>query len=448
MFRRILVANRGEIALRVLRACRELHCETVCVFSEEDRGADYLELADRALCIGSSAPLESYLKSDRIIAAAEITGTDAIHPGYGFLAENAQFAEKVRASKIEFIGPSAEAMRLLGDKNTARAIAKKAKVPVVPGTEGLLDDEADVEKLAQTIGFPVILKASSGGGGRGMRIVQSPGGVAQAIKQARQEAKAAFNNEGVYLEKFIHNPRHVEVQLLADQQGHVVHIGERDCSTQRRYQKLIEESPSPAIESKTRRDLCAAAVKLAKVAGYSSAGTVEFIVDEKGRFYFIEVNARIQVEHPVSEMVSGIDLIKAQILAAAGEPLGFAQKQVKLGGHAIECRINAEDPSEDFRPCAGPITKMRLPGGFGVRVDTHLHEGSRVSPYYDSLIAKVIVHQPTRPEAIACMQRCLKELTIEPIKTTIPFLRRVLMHPDFVEGKVDTGFVERTFKER
>ncbi|MHC5108805.1 MAG: acetyl-CoA carboxylase biotin carboxylase subunit [Planctomycetota bacterium] len=446
MFRRILIANRGEIALRVLRACRELDCEAVCVFSEEDRGAPYLQLADRAICIGGSAPRESYLKSDRIIAAAEITGADAIHPGYGFLAENAQFAEKTRASKIEFIGPSAEAMRLLGDKNTARAIAKRARVPVVPGTDGLLEPEFNAKELIENIGFPMMIKASAGGGGRGMRIVRNEDELPNAVKQARQESQSAFNSSDLYVEKFIENPRHVEVQIIADSQGHVVHLGERDCTTQRRHQKLIEESPSPAIDPRTRRDLCAAAAKLAKVAGYSNAGTVEFLVDEKGKFYFIEVNARIQVEHPVSEMVTGIDLIKAQILVASGESLEFTQKAVKHTGHSIECRINAEDPAADFRPSAGPVTRFRPPGGFGVRLDTYIHEGGRVSPFYDSLVAKVIVHQPTRIEAIRCMQRCLKEFKIGPIKTTIPFLRRVLAHPDFLEAKIDTGFLERSFK--
>jgi acetyl-CoA carboxylase biotin carboxylase subunit len=445
MFRRILIANRGEIALRIMRACHELGVETVCVFSEADRGAGFLELADRAVCIGGAAPRESYLKSDRIIAAAEVTGADAIHPGYGFLAENAAFAEKCRACNIEFIGPGADAMRRLGDKAAARALAKKAKVPVVPGSNGTLEDEAETVQVAERIGFPVMLKAAAGGGGRGMRIVREKGALATAIRQAAQEAEGAFGSGALYIEKYLERPRHVEVQIMADHHGGVIHLGERDCTLQRRHQKLLEESPSPSIDSRTRKDLCTAAVKLARTAGYTSAGTVEFLVDAKGRFYFIEVNARIQVEHPVTEMTTGIDLIKTQIKVAAGDPLEFNQRSVRWTGHAIECRVNAEDPDANFRPCAGLIEKFRPPGGFGVRVETYGHENCRVSPYYDSLLAKVIVRQPTRPEAIRCMQRCLQEFVIEPIKTTLPFLRKILSHADFEGGKIDTGFVERTF---
>ncbi|MCH9001898.1 MAG: acetyl-CoA carboxylase biotin carboxylase subunit [Planctomycetes bacterium] len=443
MFRRVLIANRGEIALRIIRACHELDVEAVCVFSEEDRGAFYLTLADRAICIGGPEPRESYLKSDRIIAAAEVAGADAIHPGYGFLAENAPFAEKCRASNLEFIGPSAEAMRLLGDKATARSIAKKAKVPTIPGTDGILEADADVRKIAETIGYPVMIKASAGGGGRGMRIVRSADELENALKQAGQEAQSAFGNADLYIEKFIERPRHVEVQILADHTGNIVQLGERDCSVQRRYQKLIEESPSPGIEPRTRRDICAAAVRLAKAANYTNAGTVEFLVDQKGKHYFIEVNTRIQVEHPVTEMTTGIDLIKSQIRIASGEPLGFNQRAVKPQGHSIECRINAEDPEHDFRPCPGVIAKFRPPGGPGVRVDTFAHDGCRISPHYDSLIAKLIVFQPTREEAIQTMSRCLREFVIEPIKTTIPFHRRTIAHPEFAEGKIDTGFIER-----
>ncbi len=445
MFRRILIANRGEIALRIIRACRELNVESVCVFSEEDRGGEYLQLADRAICIGSAAPRDSYLKSDRIIAAAEVSGADAIHPGYGFLAENAAFAEKCRASNLEFIGPSADSMRTLGDKASARIAAKKAKVPVVPGSDGVIEDDNETLGIAESVGFPIIIKASAGGGGRGMRVVYDKTDLIAQLKQARQEAGGAFNNSAVYIERFIERPRHVEVQILGDHHGNVIHLGERDCTLQRRHQKLVEESPSPGITPRVRADLCAAAVKLAKASNYSNAGTVEFLVDNKGRFYFIEVNTRIQVEHPVSEMVSGIDLIKAQIRVAAGEPLGLAQKQIVFHGHAIECRINAEDPDERFRPCAGAIKKYRPPGGHGVRVDTFAHEGIRISPKYDSLVAKLIVHQPTRMDAIRCMQRALREFTIEPLKTTIPFLRRVMEHPDWLSGEIDTGFVERTF---
>lgn len=443
MFRRILIANRGEIALRIIRACRELDIETVCVFSEEDRGADYLRLADRTICIGAAAPKESYLKSDRIIAAAEVCGADAIHPGYGFLAENAAFADKCRACNIEFIGPSGEAMRMLGDKASGRAVAKKARVPTVPGSDGILDDDGELLLLANKVGFPLMIKAVAGGGGRGMRIVNDKTHLSSAIKQAQQEAHGAFNRSDVYIEKYIDRPRHVEVQIIGDQHGTIVHLGERDCTIQRRYQKLIEESPSPGIDSRTRRDLCTAAIRLAKAAGYYSAGTVEFLVDGKGKFYFIEVNTRIQVEHPVSEMTTGIDLIKTQVRVAAGEPLGFNQKSIKPQGHAIECRINAEDPAENFRPCAGLIEKFRPPAGLGVRIETFVHDGARISRYYDSLLAKVIVHQPTRPEAISCMKRCLAEFLIEPLKTTIPFLQTVMDHPDFAAGTIDTGFVER-----
>ncbi len=445
MFRRVLIANRGEIALRIIRACHELGIEVVCVFSEDDRGAFYLTHAEQAICIGAPAPRDSYLKSDRIIAAAEVAHADAIHPGYGFLAEDAQFAEKCRACNIEFIGPSGESMRRLGDKASAREMAKKVKVSIIPGSNGILEDDGQVLRLAERIGFPVIIKASAGGGGRGMRIVHSKADLLPNIRQAQQEAHGAFKRSDVYIEKYLDRPRHVEVQIIGDQHGNIVHLGERDCSLQRRYQKLVEESPSPAIETRMRRDMCSAAVKLAKAVGYFSAGTVEFLVEPKGRFYFIEVNTRIQVEHPVTEMTTDIDLIKAQLRVAAGEPLGFTQKTVSPRGHAIECRINAEDPDENFRPCAGVIEMFRPPGGHGVRVDTYAHDGGRVSRHYDSLLAKVIVHQPTREEAIRCMQRCLAEFVIEPIKTTVPFLRKVLAHPDFISGTIDTGFVERVF---
>jgi len=445
MFRRILIANRGEIALRIIRACRELNVESICVFSEEDRGAEYLKQADQAICIGGPAPRESYLKSDRIIAAAEVARADAIHPGYGFLAENAAFAEKCRACNLEFIGPNVESMRLLGDKASARNAAKKAKVQTVPGSDGVLEDDNETIRVAERIGFPVMIKASAGGGGRGMRMVHDKTDLLAAIKQARMEANGAFNNGDLYIERFIDRPRHVEVQVIADRHGSVLHLGERDCTLQRRHQKLVEESPSPAIDARTRSDLCAAAVKLAKSAGYDSAGTVEFLVDGKGRFYFIEVNTRIQVEHPVTEAVTGIDLIQSQIRGAAGERLDFAQKNVHFSGHAIECRINAEDPDERFRPCAGVITRFRPPGGPGVRVDSFAHDGARLSPKYDSLLAKVIVHQPTRPQAIRSMQRCLREFEIEPIKTTLPILRKIMEHPNWAASTIDTGFVERTF---
>ena len=444
MFKRILIANRGEIALRVIRACHELNVEAVAVFSTEDKDAAYLQIADRAICIGQAAARDSYLRSDRIIAAAEVADADAIHPGYGFLAENPQFAEKCRECNIEFIGPSAEAMRLLGDKAAARELAKKSKIPIIPGSEGIIESDEEAETIAEEIGFPVMIKASAGGGGRGMRVAYDKPGLLISIKQAKQEASAAFGSDAVYIEKLIEQPKHVEVQVLADKHGAAVHLFERDCTIQRRHQKLIEESPSPAIDARTRKELCHAAVKLAKLAKYSAAGTVEFLIDAKGKFFFIEVNARIQVEHPVTEMLTGIDLIKAQIQVAAGEPLAFNQRSVKERGHVIECRINAEDPYNNFRPHAGVIKKFRPPGGFGVRLDTHVYEGYRISPHYDSLIGKLLVHQPTRAEAIRCMQRCLSEFVIEPNKTTIPFHLRILEHSRFQAGEIDTGFVERT----
>ncbi len=444
MFRRILVANRGEIALRIIRACRELGVETVCVFSEEDRGARYLDFADRAVCIGPAIPAESYLKSDRIIAAAEVTNADAIHPGYGFLAENADFADKCRSSNIEFIGPSAEAMRLLGDKASARTLAAKCRVPTIPGTDRLgEEDDAEAVQQAVKIGFPLMVKASAGGGGRGMRIVRAADELPTALATARQEAMAAFKDPTVYLEKFIEQPRHVEVQILGDQLGNVIHLYERDCTVQRRYQKLIEETPSPGIDARTREALCKAAVRLAQAAKYFNACTVEFLVDARGRFYFIETNTRVQVEHPITEMITGVDIIKAQLKIATGQPLEYAQRDIRPRGAAIECRINAEDPDAGFRPCAGVINTFQSPAGFGVRVDTHVHDGYRISPRYDSLIGKLIVHQPNREEAIRCMRRCLREIVIDPIKTTVPLYRRIFDHPVFVSGKFDTGFIDR-----
>ncbi|MFH0981205.1 MAG: acetyl-CoA carboxylase biotin carboxylase subunit [Planctomycetota bacterium] len=445
MFKRILIANRGEIALRVMRTCHEMGIEVVCVFSEEDRDAEYLRLADRAICIGPASPGESYLRSDRIIAAAEIAAADAIHPGYGFLAENAQFADQCRECNLEFIGPSADAMRQLGDKATARSVAKKAKVPTVPGSEGVLEDDAQAIELAKQIGYPVMVKASAGGGGRGLRIARSPEDLERTLAQARQESMVAFKDDALYLEKFIESPRHVEVQILADHHGKVLHLFERDCTVQRRYQKLIEETPSPGIEPRTRAELCKSAVRLALAAGYTSAGTFEFVVDGKGRPYFIEANTRIQVEHPVTEMVTGIDLVKAQILIAAGEKLPFAQRDIRQNGVAIECRINAEDPANGFRPCAGTIIRFRPCGGFGVRVDSHAHDGYRISPRYDSLIGKLIVHRPTRDEAIAGMRRCLDEFIVEPVKTTIPLYKEIFCNEEFISGKFDTSFVERNF---
>jgi acetyl-CoA carboxylase biotin carboxylase subunit len=444
MYKRILVANRGEIALRIIRACRELGIETVAIFSEADRGAAYLELANEAFCVGPAKGAESYRKIDRVISAAEIGNVQAIHPGYGFLSENAHFNEVCRSCKIDFIGPTPEAMARLGDKNAARKLARDAEVPVVPGSIGLIVEEAEALRVAHEIGFPVLVKASAGGGGRGMRVALNDLALKAALQQARTEAEAAFGDGSVYLEKYIEHPRHVEVQILADQHGNVVHLWERDCSTQRRHQKLIEESPSPHLSPESRVNMCDAAVRLIKAAGYTNAGTVEFIVDSEGNYYFIEVNARIQVEHPVTEMVTGIDLIKAQIRIAAGEPLSFRQSDIVARGVAIECRINAEDPQKNFQPSPGKIERLYVPGGFGVRFDSHVHPGYLVSPHYDSMVGKLIVHQATRREAIGCMLRALDELRIEGIQTTVSLHREILRHAAFVEGRVDTTFVERS----
>ncbi|MBX3418553.1 MAG: acetyl-CoA carboxylase biotin carboxylase subunit [Pirellulaceae bacterium] len=443
MYNRILIANRGEIALRVMRACKEMGIETVAVFSEADRGASYVQLADEAYCLGGPRSVDSYLKIREIIAAAEVSGAEAIHPGFGFLSENAHFNEVCRDSGIDFIGPTPDAMQKLGDKNTARSMAVNSKVPVVPGSDGLVEDYSAAVKAAKDIGFPVLIKATAGGGGKGMRIATDEKTLETAIEQAMLEAQAAFGNPGVYLEKFVDRPRHVEVQIIGDQHGNICHLWERDCSTQRRHQKLIEESPSSRLPDKVRKELCESAVRMAKGADYYNAGTVEFIVDQSDNFYFIEVNARIQVEHPVTEMVTGIDLIKQQIRVAAGEKLPFKQKDIVCRGAAIECRINAEDPEKNFQPCPGTIEGMFVPGGYGVRFDSHTHAGYTVPPYYDSMIGKLIVHQPTREEAIACMVRCLRELRVKGIKTTADFQQTILKHPDFVAGTVDTKWVER-----
>ncbi|MBL9092221.1 MAG: acetyl-CoA carboxylase biotin carboxylase subunit [Planctomycetaceae bacterium] len=445
MFKRILIANRGEIALRIMRACREMGIETVAIYSEADRGAQYLELADEAYCVGPAKSNQSYLKIDRVISAAEVGNVQAIHPGFGFLSENAHFNDVCRQCKIDFIGPSPEAMRQLGDKNTAKQLARRANVPCVPGSQGLIADEKEAIRIAGEIGYPVLIKATAGGGGRGMRVAANEPALASAFGQARQEAEAAFGNPDVYMEKYVENPRHVEVQIIADHHGNAVHLWERDCSTQRRHQKIIEESPSPFLKPETRLKLCEAAVRLVKEAGYTNAGTVEFIVDKDQNFYFIEVNARIQVEHPVTEMVTGIDLIKQQIKVAAGEKLPWTQDQIVPKGHALECRINAEDPAKNFQPSPGKIEKMYIPGGYGVRFDSHAHAGYTVPAHYDSMIAKLIVHQPTRNEAIASMKRALRELRIEGIKTTIPRLLEILDHQAFVNAEVDTRFIERTW---
>ncbi|MDP7267635.1 MAG: acetyl-CoA carboxylase biotin carboxylase subunit [Pirellulales bacterium] len=445
MYKRILIANRGEIALRIIRACRDLGVETVAIYSEADRDANYLQLADEAFCVGPPRSSESYLKIDRVISAAEIGNVQAIHPGYGFLAENAHFNEICRSCEIDFIGPSPEAMNLLGDKNRARLLARKADVPVVPGSEGLIDNEEMALEIAREIGFPVLFKASAGGGGKGMRVALNNLSLKQAFQQAQREAEAAFGDGRIYLEKYVEHPRHVEVQVVADQHGNVVHLWERDCSVQRRHQKLIEESPAPHLEPKTREAMCAAAVRMIRAANYTNVGTVEFIVDAEGNFYFIEVNARIQVEHPVTEMVTGVDLIKTQLHIASGEKLPFQQKDIALHGAAIECRINAEDPERNFQPSPGLIKHMIVPGGPGVRFDSHVYAGYTVSPYYDSMVGKIIVHQPTREEAIDCMLRALEELHLDGIATTRTRHQEILRHSAFAEARMDTTFVERTW---
>lgn len=448
MFQRILIANRGEIALRIIRACRELGVETVVVYSEADRNADYLRLANQAICIGPGQASKSYLQIKNIISAAEIGNVQAIHPGYGFLSENEHFAEICRSCRITFIGPSPEAMGRLGDKVTAKEIARQAQVKLVPGSDGLVSDEGEALKIASQIGYPVLIKATAGGGGKGMRVARNEIALKAGLKQAAVEAEKAFNNPGVYLEKYIENPRHVEVQILADQHGEVVHLWERDCSTQRRHQKLIEESPAPNLPQSVREDICKAAVRLISAAQYTNAGTVEFIVDQDNQFYFIEVNARIQVEHPVTESVTGIDLIQQQIRIASGEPLPWKQRNIPCNGASIEVRINAEDPDNDFRGCPGRITKLRIPGGPGVRFDSHVHEGYVIPPYYDSMIGKLIVHRPTRAEAIACMKRCLDEFVLEGVTTTIPLLKRILNSSTFAEGRMYTTFVEQELVRR
>jgi acetyl-CoA carboxylase biotin carboxylase subunit len=448
MFQRILVANRGEIALRVIRACRDLGIEVVVVYSQADQGAPYLSLADEAICIGPGPASESYLKIDRLISAAELADVQAIHPGYGFLSENAHFAEVCRACNIEFIGPPQEAMHLLGNKNEARKLAKKAGVPVVPGSAGLINNEQEALAVAREMGFPVLIKAAAGGGGKGMRVARNDISLQGGLKAARQEAEKAFKDGSVYIEKYIEQPRHVEVQILGDRHGNVVHLWERDCSLQRRHQKLVEESPAPNLPHAVREEICAAAVRLVKTANYFNAGTCEFLVDRDHRFYFIEVNARIQVEHPVTELVTGIDLVREQIRIASGQKLHFTQEQIKQRGVAMECRINAEDPDADFRPCPGTITRWQVPGGPGVRLDSHVTTGYRVPPNYDSMIAKLLVHQPTRAEALAVMRRALAEFVVEGIKTTIPIHRQIMNHSAFIEGSVDTTFIERTWLQK
>ena len=442
MLKRVLVANRGEIALRIIRACRELNVETVAVYSEADENALPAQLATSSLCVGPARAADSYLNQDTILSAALACRCDAIHPGYGFLSENPDFADRCVQAGLIYIGPSGDVIRALGSKAAARTLAQRAGVPVVPGSEGPLESLEQAEALAQTVGYPVLLKASAGGGGRGMRQADGPQDLERAWREARAEAEACFGDGELYLEKLILHPRHIEFQIMADQRGHVVHLGERDCSLQRRRQKLVEESPSPALDPELREAMGRAAVAAARAAGYVGAGTAEFVLSPQGAFYFIEMNTRIQVEHPVTELVTGVDLVKEQLRVAAGLPLSFTQEDVRVSGHAIECRINAEDPERDFMPCPGTTAFLHLPGGPGVRVDTALYTGCEVPPYYDSLVAKVLVHGSTRLEAVRRMRRALEELVIEGYPTNAPLAHLIMYDSDFVRGQYDTGFLE------
>ncbi len=441
MFKKVLIANRGEIALRVIRACKELGIQTVAIHSEADALAMHVRAADEKVCVGPADSALSYRNIPNVLSAAEITGADAIHPGYGFLSENAHFAEVCESIGIKFIGPSSENIAMMGDKAKAREIVAKRGLPVTPGSPGEVRSEEDALQAAQKIGFPVIIKATAGGGGRGMRVVNRAEDLGRAFQAAQAEAKSTFGNDGVYLERYFLEPRHIEVQVLADQQGRVIHLGERDCSIQRRHQKLVEETPSPVVDDKLRREIGRVAVEAVKAAHYRNVGTVEFLLDKERNFYFMEVNTRIQVEHPITEMVTGVDLIKEQIRLAAGHPLSLRQQDVVLTGHSLECRINAEDP-EKFTPSPGTIAKYSPPGGFGVRVDSAMESGSIVVPHYDSMIAKLITHGRDRQESLARMRRALGEFVIEGIKTTIPLHRRILDDPDFQKGHVSTTFLE------
>ncbi len=446
MFSKILIANRGEIALRVIRACREMGIKTVAVYSEADATSLHVRFADEAVCIGPAQSSESYLNIPAIISAAEITDVEAIHPGYGFLSENAHFAEICESCNITFIGPTPETIRLMGDKVQARETVRKIGVPLTPGGKGIIKNPQEALKVAKEIKYPVIIKAAAGGGGKGMRVCHNDVTLTSSFNIAQKEAEANFGNPNVYIEKYITDPRHIEIQILADKYGNVIHLFERDCSIQRRHQKLLEEAPSPALDSKLRKKIGETAVKVAKACNYRGVGTIEFLLNSNGEFYFMEMNTRIQVEHPVTEMITGIDLIKEQIKVAAGEKLKIKQEDVKINGCAIECRINAEDPNNNFMPSPGKITELNLPGGYGVRVDTHIYQGYSIPPFYDSMVAKLIVHDKTRPEAIRKMRRALEEFYISPIKTTIGLHSEILEHPLFVEGKISTHFLEKMMK--
>jgi acetyl-CoA carboxylase biotin carboxylase subunit len=443
MFSKILIANRGEIAVRVIRACKEMGIKTVAIYSEADRDCLHVRLADESVCVGSARAEQSYLNIPAIISAAEITDVDGIHPGYGFLSQNAHFAEICESCNITFIGPPASAIRLMGDKIAAKDLMRKSGIPIIPGSMSAIRNKEDALKTARRIQYPVIVKAAAGGGGRGMRVCHNDVRLISALMTCQTEAEASFGNGDVFVEKYLPEPRHIEFQILADKSGHVIHLGERDCTIQRRHQKLIEESPSPAVDAKLRRKMGELAVRAAKAAGYYSVGTVEFLLNKDGSFYFIEMNTRIQVEHPVTEMVTGIDLVKEQIQVAAGETLALRQDDVELNGWAIEARINAEDPSRDFAPCPGRITAYHAPGGPGVRVDTHLYAGYDVPPFYDSLLAKLITFGATRQDAIRTMQRSLDEFQIEPIRTTIPLHKQIFSDPTFWRGQIATDYLDR-----
>jgi acetyl-CoA carboxylase, biotin carboxylase subunit len=447
MFKKILIANRGEIAMRIIYACREMGIKTVAVYSEADENSLHVRFADEDVCIGPARSADSYLNVPAVISAAEITGADAIHPGYGFLSESAYLAEVCEACHIKFIGPDPQVIRLMGDKARARKVMKKAGVPVLPGSDGPVESEEKALKVAKEIGYPVIVKATAGGGGRGMRVVRAPGELSHAVKTAQREAEAAFGVGDVYIEKYVESPRHIEFQVLGDHHGGMVHLGERECSIQRRHQKLIEESPSPALTDKMRRKMGSTVIDAAKAVQYSNAGTFEFLMDPAGHFYFMEANTRLQVEHPVTEMVTGIDIVKEQIRIAAGERLGFKQGDVTFSGHAIECRINAEDP-DTFVPSPGMIRAFSAPGGPGIRIETFAHAECTISPYYDSMIAKIIAHGRDRQEAIARMRRALEMTVVEGIKTSIPLHLRILSDPDFVAGRLSTSFMEQFLARR
>ena len=442
MFHKILIANRGEIAVRIIRACRDLGIRTVAVYSKPDRESLHVRFADEAICIGEAPSSESYLNIPSIISAAEIADVDAIHPGYGFLSENPHFAEICESCQIKFIGPKPESVRLAGDKSLARETMRKAKVPIIPGSKGIIVDQAEALRVANKMGYPVIIKAKAGGGGKGMKVAHNDGKLVNAFLTAQAEAEAAFGDRGVYIERYITEPRHIEFQILADRHGTVIHLGARDCSVQRRHQKLIEESPAPAVSKRLMKQMGEMAVRAAKAFQYENAGTIEFLVDESEKFYFIEMNTRLQVEHPVTEMVTGIDLVKEQIRIASGQKLGFGQDAVKFNGHAIECRINAEDPDHNFLPSPGKVETLIWPGGPNVRVDTHVYPGYTITPYYDSMVAKIIAHGKDRTEAIQIMLRALKETVIGPVKTTVSLHERILNRPRFRQGKISTHFID------